>query len=118
VRVSALRVRASVDAFVYAKPPCKGYRPALWYAVAAVCRISSKHHFRFICIIIICTCAVRCMSVLDVQRTTCVQSIIIHTFDLKGEITHTRTADVPTQTSLYWRGTVADGVWWGAWGGY
>lgn len=94
MRVSALRVRASVDAFVYAKPPCKGYRPALWYAVAAVCRISSKHHFRFICIIIICTCAVRCMSVLDVQRTTCVQSIIIHIFDLKGEITHTRTADV------------------------
>jgi len=47
-----VRVRASVDAFVYAKPPCKGYRPALWYVVAAVCRISSKHHFRFICIII------------------------------------------------------------------
>jgi len=74
VRVSALRVRASVDAFVYAKPPCKGYRPALWYAVAAVCRISSKHHFRFICIIIICMYSVRCMSVLDVPKTTCVES--------------------------------------------
>lgn len=51
-------MRASVDAFVYAKPPCKGYRPVLWYAVAAVCRISSKHHFRFIYVqYMICVCA-------------------------------------------------------------
>lgn len=44
-----------------------------------------------------------------------VQSIIIHTFDLKGEITHT--ADVRKRRYI---GVVrmADGVWWKPRGGY
>lgn len=63
-RVSVRCACVRVSMRLYAKPPCKGYRPALWYAAAAVCRISSKHHsvrvYNTVCALCrgrVCVCA-------------------------------------------------------------
>lgn len=51
VRVCIVRCACvNVSMRLYAEPPCKGYRPALWYAATAVCRISSKHHTVNLCV--------------------------------------------------------------------